>query len=240
MARGHPPPANLRRGERGRSIVQPDFGPLNEVNTVGRFGPWQWQRRTRTPWLACETVVVSSGMMFSIGRGRCSQESAILPAMHRRVKMSETRRFWSWATLIVWIVALGYGVSVLFPVPTQGPSGWLPQSFILVPILSVGGIIVLAVMGHTFLKRYALLVAGIGVLSPTMYFAIFEPYPSHNFVGLSFAACSFFPGIVLIIAGILPSRQKKDPRTWEGHCRKCGYDLRGLRERKCPECAEPF
>ncbi len=143
----------------------------------------------------------------------------------------------------LWAVALGYGISVLLPPPTQ-LGGW-PLSFILVPIVLVGGIIVLAVMGRTFLKRYGLLIAGIGVLSPIMYAVIFEPYPGNNMVGMVFAGCSFIPGIPLIIAGTVVAisshiREKKDPRTWKGHCRTCGYNLRSLKERRCPECGEPF
>lgn len=172
----------------------------------------------------------------------------MLPVMLRLVKLLKTRRHWHWAIVVMWVVALGYGVSVLFPVPTSSRVvylfGW-PQSFILVPIVSVGGIIVLGVMGRTFLKRYGLLVAGVGVLSPFMYAVIFEPYPGNNLVGMIFVAGSFLPGIPLIIAGTVLSivshiREKKDPRTWKGHCRKCGYDLRGLKERRCPECGEPF
>ena len=166
--------------------------------------------------------------------------------MHRLTKLLKTRRLWHWAIVLVcvgmWAVALRYGVSVLFPVPTQ-ISGGLPQSFILVPIVLVGGIIVLAVMGRNFLKRYGLPVAGIGFLSPSIYAVIFQPYPGNNLVGMVFAAYSGIPGILLIIFGnplVRYIREGMDPRPGKGHCRKCGYDLRGLKERKCPECAEPF
>ena len=30
------------------------------------------------------------------------------------------------------------------------------------------------------------------------------------------------------------------PRPDQGHCKKCGYDLRGLQSCRCPECGTPF
>ncbi len=30
------------------------------------------------------------------------------------------------------------------------------------------------------------------------------------------------------------------PKFPRGHCRRCGYNLTGLREARCPECGQPF
>ena len=30
------------------------------------------------------------------------------------------------------------------------------------------------------------------------------------------------------------------PRFPRGHCRRCGYNLKGLTEARCPECGQPF
>ena len=35
-------------------------------------------------------------------------------------------------------------------------------------------------------------------------------------------------------------RLTSDPRVAEGRCARCGYDLQGLTEPRCPECGTPF
>lgn len=30
------------------------------------------------------------------------------------------------------------------------------------------------------------------------------------------------------------------PKFQRGHCRRCGYNLKGLTEARCPECGQPF
>src|SRR3990172_6761158 len=49
------------------------------------------------------------------------------------------------------------------------------------------------------------------------------------------------PVIGGLAAGILTICFTGRPRQCEsGHCKKCGYDLRGLSLPRCPECGTPF
>lgn len=50
--------------------------------------------------------------------------------------------------------------------------------------------------------------------------------------------------LLLVLAIVIASaavvfvlRRSKDPRRLPGHCKQCGYNLKGLREpARCPEC----
>jgi hypothetical protein len=44
-------------------------------------------------------------------------------------------------------------------------------------------------------------------------------------------------GVIIVSIFVLPRAPLPSP---EGHCRKCGYSLRGLETLRCPECGEPF
>jgi len=68
---------------------------------------------------------------------------------------------------------------------------------------------------------------------------------SSNSMGSGMAAFAFtifcfipLP-IVINCAGAIASLVVK-PRRKLGHCRHCGYNLRGLTEPRCPECGTPF
>jgi len=56
---------------------------------------------------------------------------------------------------------------------------------------------------------------------------------------LALAIFAFWAGIPVCILGVvlmitLPRK------TRPGYCRKCGYDLRGLSQPRCPECGKTF
>lgn len=44
----------------------------------------------------------------------------------------------------------------------------------------------------------------------------------------------------LILSGVVFLRNRFRPVFPSGHCSKCGYDLQGLPEPRCPECGKPF
>jgi len=43
-----------------------------------------------------------------------------------------------------------------------------------------------------------------------------------------------------ILSGLVFLRNRYRPIFLRGHCGKCGYDLQGLPEPRCPECGNPF
>lgn len=53
-------------------------------------------------------------------------------------------------------------------------------------------------------------------------------------IGLTMAFWTFGPGVVLLFF------RMKRQREETGICLKCGYDLRGLDQPRCPECGTPF
>jgi hypothetical protein len=44
----------------------------------------------------------------------------------------------------------------------------------------------------------------------------------------------------LVLSGVVFLRNRYRPIYPPGHCRKCGYDLQGVPEPRCPECGKPF
>jgi len=54
--------------------------------------------------------------------------------------------------------------------------------------------------------------------------------------------CLILPAaiIVTLAGGVLALRQEFSKGPVPGSCTKCGYDLRGLPEPRCPECGTPF
>lgn len=51
-----------------------------------------------------------------------------------------------------------------------------------------------------------------------------------------------FPLYVLLLAGAIPTLlvSRFAPKFPRGHCQRCGYNLQGLTEPRCPECGESF
>ena len=47
-------------------------------------------------------------------------------------------------------------------------------------------------------------------------------------------------GFVLAAPTLLMRWLDRPRRQLPGHCRRCGYDLTGLSEARCPECGEGF
>lgn len=45
---------------------------------------------------------------------------------------------------------------------------------------------------------------------------------------------------VALLSSVVFLRNRYSPVHPPGYCRKCGYDLRGLPEPRCPECGKPF
>jgi hypothetical protein len=45
---------------------------------------------------------------------------------------------------------------------------------------------------------------------------------------------------VALLFGVVFLRNRYSPVYLPGHCVKCGYDLQGLPEPRCPECGKPF
>ena len=54
-------------------------------------------------------------------------------------------------------------------------------------------------------------------------------------IGITVAVWSFGPGLILLYLN-----RKFQRRIALGRCQKCGYDLRGLSENRCPECGTGF
>ena len=63
----------------------------------------------------------------------------------------------------------------------------------------------------------------------TKYFSLHQPYLQ---VGLTYP----------FVAVLLPTLFVWwfVPKHRPGHCQRCGYDLTGLTEPRCPECGQPF
>ncbi len=69
------------------------------------------------------------------------------------------------------------------------------------------------------------------IIGPGIWFWLFSPVVQIVVGwGLPFAM------IVLVIV----LRRKYAPVFAPGHCRRCGYDLKGLPQPRCPECGTPF
>jgi hypothetical protein len=49
-----------------------------------------------------------------------------------------------------------------------------------------------------------------------------------------------WPAVVALGTGTVIAWYACRPSLKKGRCRKCGYDLRGLRAARCPECGLPF
>ncbi len=58
-------------------------------------------------------------------------------------------------------------------------------------------------------------------------------------VGLTMLA-SFWVGTGSLLCGVVWLRRRYWPVYGPGQCIQCGYDLRGLANPRCPECATPF
>ena len=48
----------------------------------------------------------------------------------------------------------------------------------------------------------------------------------------------WLPGLIVAVPTLLVWRLV--PKFPRGHCRRCEYNLTGLTEARCPECAQPF
>ncbi len=60
----------------------------------------------------------------------------------------------------------------------------------------------------------------------------FDRYPPGPMIGVKLWPIAVVCTLPLLVFGVLCLRK----RYPEGHCRRCGYDLRGLSGEKCPEC----
>ena len=76
------------------------------------------------------------------------------------------------------------------------------------------------------------------------YVCLFRAFAEWWFCGflLAFFAMSFALTAADLLADQVNRRRRRHTlaRVCEGACVRCGYDLRHLRSRQCPECGAPF
>lgn len=84
----------------------------------------------------------------------------------------------------------------------------------------------------------------IGLVCTGIAISTFRSWPSYPWwfilVGLLttwVAICGLVVGLACLATAF---RRWYWPIYPEGHCQKCGYNLFGLEDRRCPECATPF
>lgn len=121
------------------------------------------------------------------------------------------------------------GISVLDPIKQIHATGWMyckassghPRLTVLVGMWLIFGPALLM----------TLRALSMGALSQ-------HPYSLHEGVGILLVG-----GMLLLYAAILLKvtlAYARRPRYGPGRCQGCGYDLHGLRDRRCPECGLPF
>ena len=147
------------------------------------------------------------------------------------------------------VAALLIVPAALLPVSlilTQAPRVPLPILFYYVPLALASGNLLLALTaGRTGVKVLSLLsillCVGTGVLVLASTTA-----PSVEFHPCAMAGiCAFligYPvvGVLSVIALVLSIQGGRERTGKAGCCAKCGYDLQGLPEPRCPECGTPF
>ena len=100
-------------------------------------------------------------------------------------------------------------------------------------------------LGYSVRHRWVRVAIALGYLATSwLTFALLDPVlrmgepqsAVHWFCviyGLRFIPVAF---VITLTLGLIFVPQPPDP----GYCSKCGYNLRGLTEARCPECATPF
>lgn len=87
-------------------------------------------------------------------------------------------------------------------------------------------------------------VAAVGGTVSVALFDLRIAYPATTRLGalvmLLLGALAAWIVMTAFLCGIVFLRRRYWPFVPPGHCAKCGYDLRGLPEPRCPECGRPF
>ncbi|MCO6435757.1 MAG: hypothetical protein J5J06_01565 [Phycisphaerae bacterium] len=147
---------------------------------------------------------------------------------------------------LLFMVAAGALVTCIRAALNETPLGahvWAVTSAQLVCLVAV------TIVGSWPLTSYRIagqmgLAGVIGFTGTGIAISWFRDWPSYPIgfivIGLLttwLALCTVVVGLVCL-ATLL--RRWYWPVYPEGHCQKCGYNLFGLEERRCPECGRPF
>jgi predicted RNA-binding Zn-ribbon protein involved in translation (DUF1610 family) len=103
-------------------------------------------------------------------------------------------------------------------------------------------VVILLAKGTQSSCRWALLVGFLSLFVTLLSLAAVDYYGPHSLRDDPVIAIYYLPSLIIccfVILGAWKSRPR-DSADWWPNCSKCGYNLTGLMEPRCPECGTPF